>query len=105
MRRRIRNGESIAAIFDDYKLFPAEFYDVLHSAEEAGRTPEAMKHLAEELGERAEHQLALLNTALGWAVWCFVAAFVIFFIFRIMLSYVRVLNEFLWVSPGPRLAA
>ncbi len=74
---------------------------MLENAEEAGKVPEAMKQFSAELAERAEHQLTLLNQALGWVVWLIVAGIIIFFILRIaMNAYIGPINDALRDLPG-----
>lgn len=93
MRKSLRKGASLTEIFEREPYFPPEFLDLLGSGEESGTVPEVMDRLAERYQEQSEIELQLLNTALGWVVWCSVAAMIIFFIFRIFSNYVRLLNE------------
>lgn len=90
----LEEGHGLYDLFAPHRVFPDEFLEVLHSAEQSGTVPEAMGRLSEQFGERAEHQLVLLNTALGWGVWCLVAALIIFLVFRIFSTYVAVINQF-----------
>lgn len=92
MVQRLRKGESLYETFAEHEIFTDEFLEVLRTGEESGTVPEAMERLAEQLNEIAEHQLGLLNTAIGWCVWLAVAIMITFFIFRIFLSYVNLLN-------------
>lgn len=91
----IENGRDLHAAFSGHDVFPDDFLEILHTGELSGSVPEAMGRLSAEYNERAEHQLAILNTSLGWAVWCFVAALIIFLIFRIFTTYLGVLTQFL----------
>jgi type IV pilus assembly protein PilC len=97
----IRAGSSLTEAFRARSLFSDEFIEVLDNAEEAGKVPEAMKQFSAELAERAEHQLAILNQALGWVVWMIVAGIMVFFIFRIaMNAYIGPINEAIQALPG-----
>ncbi|MFO0948476.1 MAG: type II secretion system F family protein [Planctomycetota bacterium] len=95
MVEAIEEGASLHDAFAEHDVFTEEFLEVLATSEVSGSVPEAMGQLSDQLNEEAEHQLALLNTALGWLVWCCVAGIIIFFIFRIFLNYVRLINSFL----------
>lgn len=97
----IKGGSSLTDAFRARGVFPDELLDVLENAEEAGKVPEAMKQFSAELAERAEHQLTLLNQALGWVVWLIVAGIIIFFILRIaMNAYIGPINDALRDLPG-----
>jgi type IV pilus assembly protein PilC len=97
----IRGGSTLTDAFRTRQIFPEEFLDVLGNSEEAGKVPEAMRQLSAELAERAEHQLGLLNQALGWVVWMIVAGIIVFFILRIaMNAYIGPINEALDALPG-----
>jgi type II secretory pathway component PulF len=97
----IKGGSSLTDAFRARAVFSDELLDVLENAEEAGKVPEAMKQFSAELAERAEHQLALLNQALGWVVWLVVAGIIIFFILRIaMNAYIGPINDALKDLPG-----
>lgn len=92
MVQQLRRGESLYETFTDQDIFTDEFLEVLRTGEESGTVPEAMERLSEQLNEIAEHQLTLLNTAIGWCVWLLVAIMITFFIFRIFLNYVNLIN-------------
>jgi protein transport protein HofC len=99
----VRQGESLTEAFRIHSVFPPEMIDVLSNAEESGQVPEAMLHYSKELADRAEHQLQLLNQALGWLVWLVVAGIIVFFILRIALvAYVRPIYDTLDSMPGGR---
>lgn len=95
MTTGLRRGESLHDVMQQHRVFPDEFLEMLYSAEQSGTVPEAMGRLSTHYNEQAEHQLAILNTALGWFVWGLVAAMIVFFIFRIFLTYLGILSEFL----------
>lgn len=97
----VRKGESLTEAFRAHRIFPDEMIDVLSNGEESGQIPEAMQHYSKELAERAEHQLQLLNQALGWLVWLIVAGIIVFFILRIaMVAYIGPMNDMLNSMPG-----
>lgn len=99
----VRQGEGLTEAFRVHSIFPPEMIDVLSNAEESGQVPEAMQHYSKELADRAEHQLQLLNQALGWLVWLVVAGIIVFFILRIALvAYVRPIYDTLDSMPGGR---
>lgn len=94
IRRRVtKEGHTLSEAFEETGLFSPEFLEVLRSGEESGTVPESMQRLAVELNEQAEHRLALLNTAVGWLVWAVVACLIVFFIFRMFLNYIRLLES------------
>lgn len=95
MVKTIEEGGSLHDAFSEHEVFTEEFLEVLATSETSGSVPEAMAQLSDQLNEEAEHQLALLNTAMGWLVWCCVAGIIVFFIFRIFLNYVRMINSFM----------
>ena len=88
----IRSGNQLQMAFSKHGVFPDDFLEILTTGEETGSVPEAMLRLSGEYNERAEHQLAMLNTAAGFGVWFCVAAMIIFCIFRIFLVYVNLIT-------------
>lgn len=93
---RVRAGENLSDAFREHAVFPDELLEVLANAEEAGRVPEAMQQLSVELGQRAQHQMGLLNQAAGWLVWLVVAGLLVYLILTIaMRAYIQPMRDML----------
>lgn len=93
---RVRAGESLSEALREHSIFPDELLEILSNAEEAGRVPEAMQQLSVELGQRAQHQMGLLNQAAGWLVWLLVAALLVYLILTIaMKAYIQPMRDLL----------
>ena len=92
--RDIMDGETLTDSLTNCDLFPDEFLQIVDTAETSGTVPEALHRLSPQFEEQARRSLRGLAIAAGWMVWCGVAAFIIFLIFRIILWYVGLINQF-----------
>jgi type IV pilus assembly protein PilC len=91
--QELAEGETLADALTSSKLFPGEYLQFVATAEETGTVPEQldrMSHLFEDDAQRAMHRL---TSFFSGAVWACVAMIVIFFIFRIAMMYVGMLND------------
>lgn len=89
----INRGQTIYEALRRSRLFPDDFLDALDVAEESGQIPESMGRLAGEFNERAEMRMAALNIVASWLVWLGVACIILYFVFRMFMGYVGMLNE------------
>jgi len=85
-------GQTLSEAFRSTGVFPEYFLDVLENGELAGRVPEAMDHLGQQLRERAIHAMQVLAVIGGWVIWGLIALTIIFFIFRLASFYLGVLR-------------
>jgi type IV pilus assembly protein PilC len=91
--QRVNEGDDLATALRAANLFPIDFLSMVEVAEHSGTVPEALHRLSPQFAEDARRSLAALTTFLGWLVWGVVATFIIFFIFRIALWYVGMIND------------
>ena len=90
----LRRGDDLVTVLRACQIFPAEFLDIVATAEEAGRVPEVMEQQARYYQEEAGHRMKILTKLAGFGVWLFVAVLIIIAIFRIaMIAYIGPLNE------------
>jgi type IV pilus assembly protein PilC len=92
--RDVMEGESLTDALTNCDLFPDEFLQIVDTAETSGTVPEALHRLSPQFEEQARRSLRGLAIAAGWLIWCGVAAFIIFLVFRIVLWYTGLLNSF-----------
>jgi type II secretory pathway component PulF len=74
-------------------LFPEEFIHIVSTAEISGQIPEMMRHQAEYYEEEASRRLVLLTRGAGFAILVGVACLIIWVIFRIVLSYIGMIDS------------
>lgn len=89
----VKQGETLTVALERTGIFPSDFLRAVEAAEEGGRVPEAMRHQAEYYEEEAQRKLKALTTMAGFAVWLFVAGLIIFIIFRIVLTYIGLIES------------
>lgn len=89
----VREGEELTFALDDTGLFPRDYIEMVSVGETTGTVPETLERLFPQFEESARRSLSALSTALGWVVWGLVAAFITFFVFRIVLSYIAMVND------------
>ena len=89
----IRGGEDLATTLNATGLYPREFLELVRVGETTGTVPEQLERLSPQLEDQARRSLATMTGALAWLIWAMVAALIIFIIFRVMLSYIALINE------------
>lgn len=87
-----RGGDLNDALAESGAPFPAEFREALLVGEETGNTSEVMERLANHMREDAERKLRLAAQFTSYAIYAMVAIMIIFFIFRIAMTYIGALN-------------
>lgn len=93
IRQRILDGDELSEALDFGNLFPEDFLHVVHVGETSGTVPETLQRLSPQFEDQARRSLRTMAVALGGVIWLTVAAFIIFFIFRIGFWYVGMLND------------
>jgi type IV pilus assembly protein PilC len=88
----ISAGEELTPALERTRLFPDEFLRILAVAEESGRLHDVMKHQADHYHEESSRRLAALTAVAGYGVWAVVAVFIIVAVFRIFLTYIKMLD-------------
>ena len=92
----IYDGEQLSDALEHTQLFPAEFVEMVSVGETSGTVPEALHHLSPQLEADARRSLKAMTSALGWAIWVMVAAFIIYLIIRIAyVFYIAPINDVL----------
>lgn len=91
--QELAEGETLTDALSASKLFTTEYLQMVATAEETGTVPEQLDRLSHIFEEDARRSMSKLTSVLSAAVWMFTAGIVIFFIFRIALIYVGMLND------------
>ena len=89
----IRAGDDLAVALGQTRLFSQDFLDIVANAEEGGRVAEVMHHQADYYEEETTRRMRILTALATLGVWLIVAGFIIFLIFRIVLSYIGLLES------------
>lgn len=89
----VQDGATLTDALAASGLWPSEFIQMVHVGESTGTVPETLNRLSPQFEDQARRSLRNLATAAGWGVWCLVAAFIIFLIFRIVFWYTGMINE------------
>ena len=89
----ITEGEDLSFALKETNLFPRDYLELVRVGEASGTVPETLDRLSPQLEEQARRSLSAMTTALGWVIWSMVATLIIFFIFRIALMYIGLLNN------------
>ncbi len=95
VNRTISRGQQMHEAFAATGAFSQDFLDAVESGEQTGRFAESMDVLAKQYEEQGKAALQAVTVAGGVGVWMLVAAVIIYFIFRIAMSYVQLLEGFM----------
>ena len=89
----VMEGSSLTDSLVQSRLFPEEFLEMVSVAEESGTVPEALHRLSPHFEEDARRALKILTSTISVGVWLIVAAFIIFFVFKVVLTYIGMIND------------
>lgn len=89
----ITEGEDLSFALSETNLFPRDYLELVRVGEATGTVPETLERLSPQLEEQARRSLSAMAAVLAWVIWSMVASIIIFFIFRIALMYVGMLNS------------
>lgn len=91
--QELADGETLTDALAASKLFPNEYIQFVATAEETGTVPEQLDRMSHLFEEDAQRSMNRLTSIFSGVVWAGVAMVVIFFIFRIAMIYVNMLND------------
>jgi type IV pilus assembly protein PilC len=89
----VREGEMLHEALAETRLFPTDYLHIVDVAETSGTVPETLDRLSPDFEAQARRALEMLASALAWLIWCLVAAFIIFLIFRVAMFYIGQINN------------
>ena len=89
----ISEGEDLSDALRETGLFPIEYLELIRVGEASGTVPEVLERLSPQLEDQARRSLSAMTAVLAWVIWGLVASVIIFFIFRIALMYVGLIND------------
>ena len=89
----ITEGEDLSFALDATHLFPRDYLELVRVGEATGTVPETLERLSPQLEDQARRSLSAMTAVLAWVIWGMVASVIIFFIFRIALMYIGLLND------------
>jgi type II secretory pathway component PulF len=88
----IRGGATLAGTLRATNLFPDDFLQRIEIAEHSGTDAESIDYLAIEYDDRAKRAIKAIAGIATFLIWISVAAAIIFFIFRIAMTYINAIN-------------
>ena len=89
----VSEGEELSVALKQTRLFPRDYLELVRVGETSGTVPETLERLSPQLEDQARRSLAALTSTLAWVIWGMVATMIVFFIFRIAMMYVNLLNS------------
>ncbi|TWT53401.1 putative type II secretion system protein F [Rubripirellula amarantea] len=90
--KAIRQGSTLSGALNAMSVFPEDFIARVDISEHSGTDAEAMQHLAAEYDERAEDAVKFMSMLATILVRMLVGLVLIFFIFRIAMTYINALS-------------
>lgn len=93
--RVLQEGRPFHEALSPTGVFPREFLDTLHTAEEAGQISESLQRQAIRYDEEAKIASRNLTTFASIFCWMLVAGLIIALIFRLALFYIGMITSFL----------
>lgn len=89
----VMDGEVLTDALASSKLFPSDVIEMIRVGETSGTVPETLEHLGPQFEDKARRALSALTAAFAWLIWLLVAGLITFFIFRIALTYIGLIND------------
>ena len=90
--RDIQSGETLGTALRSSRLFPEEFLHFVDTAEETGTVPEAMHRMSSQFDDEARRALRWMTILASRSLWGIVATIIIYFIFKVAMVYINLLN-------------
>jgi type IV pilus assembly protein PilC len=90
----LARGEELTPSLKRANLFPDEYLEILAVGELSGSLDEVLRQQAEYYAEESERRLTQVTKLIGACIWVLIGALLVFMIFRIALSYIKLLNQF-----------
>jgi type IV pilus assembly protein PilC len=91
--RAVFSGENLTMALRGARLFPEDFLNMVDVAETSGTVPEALERLGPQFHDDARRSLTALVSMVTWGVWCLVATFIVFVVFRIAFWYIGMIDS------------
>ncbi len=88
----LKNGKTLDEALEASGLFTSDFLEMIASSEASGSVPEMMRILGQQFQEETTRKMTMLTRVAGGAVWCGVAGFIIWAIFRLAFVYFNMLQ-------------
>jgi type IV pilus assembly protein PilC len=89
----LRNGDDLTLTLSSTGLFPSEFMHILSVGEESGRLSDVLQQQGDYQHGVASRRMALLTGMAGAGVWLMIGGIIVFFIFRLFLGYLSILDS------------
>lgn len=89
----VMEGEDLTDALASTKLFPKDVIEMVRVGETSGTVPETLQHLGPQFEDRARRALSMLTMVFAWLIWLFVAGLITYFVFRIALTYIGLIND------------
>lgn len=90
----IRNGVPLFESLEKTGLFPYDYIQMLHTAEESGSMPDIFGRLSRNYFEKAEAAIKVLAVAMSFLIWIAVAGAIIYYIFVFAGMYISAISGF-----------
>lgn len=89
----LARGETLTEALTASKLFPVEYLHFVDTAEETGTVPEQLDRMSHLFEDEAQRSMKKLTSIFSTSVWVGVALLIIFFILRIAMIYIGMMND------------
>ncbi|MCR9201431.1 MAG: type II secretion system F family protein [Planctomycetaceae bacterium] len=89
----IHEGESFTDALTRSRLFPAEFLQIVDTAETSGTIPESLDRMSQRFDEDAHRALTWITAIIARVVWFLVACFIGYIVISFFMRYIGMINE------------
>ncbi len=89
----LMRGATVTETFQNSKLFPRDYLQMVSVGETTGTVPEILNRLSPQFEDQARRSLKLLATAAASVIWGGVAAFIVLLVFRIAMWYGGMIDQ------------
>ena len=90
---QLEQGVGLCEAFTNTRGFPHEFLMYLETGEQSGELPETLEKLSDEYTERTKFHMKQISVMFFFAVFIFITAIIVMFIFQVGQLYFGVLND------------
>lgn len=90
---QVRGGVPLNEALRQTGLFPHEYAEMIHVAEESGTMPDMFARLARNYFEEMDRRIKALGVVMFWVIWIIVAAVIIGYIIYFASMYARIIGD------------
>lgn len=89
----VKEGETLTSALTRTRLFPADYLQIVDTAEASGTVPESLDRMSHRFDEDAHRAMTWMTAIMARVIWFLVACFIGFIVISFFMKYINMINE------------